>query len=84
MLHLWPEDLKARAAGAFSEDVMEHFFFSEQLYILCQVNWVLKAGGTYRVSMPDLDKLLSFISNCHSGPDEFLHRLLGWIRGRTR
>jgi predicted SAM-dependent methyltransferase len=43
---------------SLSEDVLEHFFYNEQVYILCAMNVALENGGVFRVLMPSLDKLL--------------------------
>ena len=51
-----PEALVGRAAGVFSEDVLEHFFRNEQVYILCNINRVLAADGVARTLMPSLSK----------------------------
>lgn len=58
LLDLWSTKLVNRVNIAFSEDVLEHFFYPEQLYILCSMNRVLQDKGVFRVLMPDLERLI--------------------------
>jgi len=69
LLDIWPTTLNNRLKLAFSEDVLEHFFYNEQSYILCAMNVALERGGVFRVLMPSLDKLLGNYST-FSGPLE--------------
>jgi predicted SAM-dependent methyltransferase len=59
LLDIWPAALEGQADGLFSEDCLEHFFHAEQTYILCNVNWVMKLGGTAKILMPDLPKSIA-------------------------
>src|SRR6516165_8086341 len=38
LLDLWPDELEEKVEGVFSEDCLEHFFYAEQVYILCNIN----------------------------------------------
>jgi predicted SAM-dependent methyltransferase len=58
LLDLWPEDLQKRVEGIFSEDCFEHFFHGEQIYILCNINCVLRPTSVARILMPSLARLL--------------------------
>lgn len=58
VLDRWPDELVGKVSHAFSEDMLEHFFFDEQVYILSQMNRALEPGGVFRVLMPSLDSLL--------------------------
>jgi len=58
LLDYWPKDIKDSIDAAFSEDVMEHFFLLEQMYIFCSMNCALRRDGVYRVLMPNLDSLV--------------------------
>lgn len=62
LLNPWPSCLDGRVEMAFSEDVLEHFFYGEQLYILCSMNVALKDRGVFRILTPDLDKLMRYSS----------------------
>lgn len=62
LLNPWPCCLDGRVEMGFSEDLLEHFFYGEQLYILCSMNVALKERGVFRVLTPDLDKLMSYSS----------------------
>ena len=66
LLNMWPIYLNNKVEMAFSEDVFEHFFLNEQLYILCSMNLVLKENGVFRLLMPDLDKLVNYSLNFFS------------------
>jgi hypothetical protein len=57
LLNPWGAELENRVLMAFSEDVMEHFFYNEQMYILCQMNIALKQDAVYRILMPSVEKL---------------------------
>jgi len=54
LLARWPMALDSRVSHAFAEDVLEHFFFEEQIYLLAQMNLALRPGGVFRVLMPNL------------------------------
>lgn len=60
LLNPWPDSLNDKLEIAFSEDVLEHFFYNEQMYILCSINCALKRNGVFRVLMPDIDRLISY------------------------
>jgi predicted SAM-dependent methyltransferase len=60
LLDLWPQSWVAVADGVFSEDVLEHFFYGEQAYILCNVNRALRRGGVARTLMPSLSRLVDY------------------------
>lgn len=77
LLDLWPDEMAGKADGVFCEDVLEHFFHAEQVYILCNVNRVLRAGGVARVLMPSLARLLDYTANYNPAPSEFLHQTYG-------
>ena len=57
MLDIWPESLRGQVAAVFSEDVLEHFYYPEQLYLLASLNVTLQERGVFRVLMPNLDLL---------------------------
>ena len=58
LLDIWPEDLERAVAGVFSEDCLEHFFLSEQIYILCNINSCLRSGAAARILMPSLERII--------------------------
>lgn len=58
LLDRWPDELAGRVRCAFSEDVLEHFFYEEQSFVLCEMNRALAPGGVFRVLMPDLSGLV--------------------------
>jgi len=60
LLDIWPERLAGQTAGFYSEDVLEHFFLGEQLYLLCSMNYLSRHGAVSRVLMPDIDKLWAY------------------------
>jgi len=77
LLDLWPDALAGKAEGVFSEDVLEHFFHAEQVYILCNVNRALQPGAVARTLMPSLARLVDFSGDYEPTPDEFLHSTFG-------
>jgi predicted SAM-dependent methyltransferase len=77
LLDLWPDEMASTAAGVFSEDVLEHFFHAEQVYILCNVNRVLQPGAVARTLMPSLTRLVDYSTDYKPAPDEFLHSTFG-------
>ena len=77
LLDLWPDELADRADGVFCEDVLEHFFLAEQVYILCNANRVLRRGKVARVLMPSLAKLLDYSASYKPDANEFLHQTYG-------
>jgi predicted SAM-dependent methyltransferase len=77
LLDLWPDAMADTAAGVFSEDVLEHFFHAEQVYILCNVNRVLQPGAVARTLMPSLTRLVDYSADYKPMPDEFLHSSFG-------
>jgi predicted SAM-dependent methyltransferase len=72
-LQPWPDAWPRRVRGALSEDTLEHFFLAEQLYILCEVNRLLDAGGVFRCLMPALDRLIAYCRDFQPRPGEFLY-----------
>jgi hypothetical protein len=77
LLDVWPETSAGKVAGVFSEDVLEHFFRDEQIYILCNVNRALATGGVARTLMPSLSKLVALGADYRPAPDELLHAAFG-------
>lgn len=63
LLDVWPERLASATQGFYSEDVIEHFYMGEQLYLLCSMNYLSEMGATSRVLMPDIDRLWAFRDN---------------------
>lgn len=59
LLGYWPEQVAGRLEAIFSEDVLEHFFLPEQLYILCSANLALRKEGCCRVLMPSSESLVA-------------------------
>jgi len=57
LLDIWPERLAGKLKAFHTEDLMEHFFLSEQLYILASMNFLLQYDGIVRILMPDIDQL---------------------------
>ena len=77
LLDVWPDELAGRADGIFCEDVLEHFFLAEQVYILCNANRALGSGKVARVLMPSLKKLLDYTASYRPDGTEFLHQTYG-------
>jgi predicted SAM-dependent methyltransferase len=77
MLDLWPDALAGQVDGVFTEDVLEHFFHAEQVYLLCNQNRVLKTGGVARTLMPSLPKLVDYGAAFKANPEEILHQAFG-------
>ena len=77
MLDVWPEAMTGTAEGVFSEDLLEHFFHAEQVYILCNVNRVLQPGCVARMLMPSLPRLIDYSTDYAPDADEFLHQSFG-------
>jgi hypothetical protein len=77
MLDLWPDALAEMVEGVFSEDLLEHFFQAEQVYILCNVNRVLQSGRVARTLMPSLPRLVDYSADYRPEPDELLHHTFG-------
>jgi len=77
MLDLWPDALAGVVDGVFSEDVLEHFFHAEQVYILCNQNRVLKPEGVARTLMPSLPKLVDYGAAFKPEAGEILHTAFG-------
>ncbi len=79
LLNPWPSCLESNVEMAFSEDLLEHFFYGEQLYILCSMNVALKERGVFRVLTPDLDKLMSYSSgfSLSRNANDWLVRTMG-------
>jgi predicted SAM-dependent methyltransferase len=78
-LDRWPDAAEGRIAAGFSEDVIEHFFFEEQVYLLAEMNRALVKDGIFRVLMPNLGSLLRVGKGFEGGPerDGFLARWYG-------
>ncbi|MCC6194319.1 MAG: hypothetical protein IT518_07605 [Burkholderiales bacterium] len=77
LLDVWPEAWSGAVEGVFSEDVLEHFFYAEQAYILCNANRVLRPGKVARVLMPSLPRLVEYSTDYQPAPDELLHQAFG-------
>jgi len=77
LLDLWPAQWEGVADGIFSEDVLEHFFYGEQFYILCNANRALRAGAIARTLMPSLQRLVDYGASYEPKPDELLHQAFG-------
>jgi len=60
LLNIWPESLFGKVKAFYAEDVIEHFFLSEQLYILCCMNCLLGEEGLVRLLMPDISQLWTY------------------------
>ena len=76
LLDLWPDAMADTAAGVFSEDVLEHFFQAEQVYILCNVNRVLQPEAVARPLMPSLTRLVDYSATASGCSTRFtLHRM---------
>ncbi len=63
LLDSWPDTLRGWLFTAFCEDVLEHFYFNEQVYILCAMNVALRSDGVFRILMPDLHQLAEYYRN---------------------
>jgi hypothetical protein len=81
LLDVWPQPWSAVADGMFCEDVLEHFFRSEQAYVLCNVNRALRDGGVARVLMPNLDRLIRYGSDFAPAAGDVMHDRFGVDRG---
>jgi len=77
LLDIWPSEMVGKVAGVLSEDTLEHFFLNEQIYILCNVNRALKAGGVARILMPSLAKLIRYSTGYVPTGEELLHATFG-------
>lgn len=77
LLDLWPEKLEQKVDGIFSEDCLEHFFFGEQTYILCNINRALRPTGVARILMPSVAKLVESYSTFGAASGDFLHGTYG-------
>ena len=60
LLDVWPERLAGKLQAFHAEDVMEHFFLPEQLYILASINYLMRQGGLVRILMPDINQLWTY------------------------
>lgn len=80
-LDLWPGELDDQVMGVFSEDMMEHFYYPEQLYILCCVNRVLKKNAVFRVLMPNLDHLVGGLGTFVLKKEDYFFQVAGAITG---
>jgi hypothetical protein len=76
-LDLWPDSMDETAEGVFSEDLLEHFFYAEQAYILCNINRVLRSGKVARTLMPSLPRLIDYCAGYKPDASEFLHQTFG-------
>lgn len=77
LLDVWPDAWPVQARGAFSEDTLEHVFFAEQLYVLCEVNRALRLGAIFRVLMPSLGRLIDYCRDFEPRAGELLHSTFG-------
>lgn len=78
LLDPWPlEQWQAHFAGAFSEDVLEHFFIGEQAYLLCSLNVLLREAGIARILMPSYARLVQRVKELDARPGGFLHDTFG-------
>jgi predicted SAM-dependent methyltransferase len=77
LLDLWPDALAGMVEGVYSEDMLEHFFHAEQVYILCNINRVLQPGGVARTLMPSLPRLVDYSADYKPEPGELLHHAFG-------
>jgi hypothetical protein len=73
MLDPWPASWPTPARGALSEDMLEHVFLAEQLYVLCELNRALAGGATFRLLMPSLARLRNYCRSSTLRPGELLH-----------
>jgi hypothetical protein len=76
LLDLWPEGLANKAYGVFTEDCIEHFYYAEQIYILCNINYALKLSSVARILMPSLARLIETYNNPLTSKS-FLHETYG-------
>ncbi|WP_035067244.1 FkbM family methyltransferase [Nitratidesulfovibrio termitidis] len=60
LLDVWPRRLAGQVAAFYAEDVIEHFYLTEQLYILCSMNVLLRPGGVARLLTPDIGQLWTY------------------------
>jgi len=60
LLDVWPRRLAGQVAAFYAEDVIEHFYLTEQLYILCSMNVLLRPGGVARLLTPDISQLWTY------------------------
>lgn len=78
LLDPWPlDEWRAHFCGAFSEDVLEHFFIGEQAYLLCNLNALLRPGGVARILMPGYTRLVERVRERDARPGGFLHDTFG-------
>lgn len=78
LLNPWPlDEWQGHMDGAFSEDVLEHFFLGEQAYILCNLNCLLKADAVSRILMPSYSRLVESVQRKDARPGGFLHDTFG-------
>ncbi len=74
----WPlEGCQESFDGAFSEDVLEHFYIAEQAYLLCNLNIILKPDAVARVLMPSYTRLVERVRERDARPGGFLHDTFG-------
>lgn len=60
LLNIWPERLSGQLNAFYAEDVIEHFFLSEQMFILASINFLLEEYGLVRMLTPDIAQLWSY------------------------
>jgi predicted SAM-dependent methyltransferase len=77
VLDVWPDEWNGGALGALSEDLLEHFYYAEQLYVLCEINRALRKGAIFRVLMPAIDRLLRYCEDFVPRRGELLHQTYG-------
>lgn len=74
----WPlQEWQEQCEGAFSEDVLEHFFLAEQAYILSSLNCILRPNAVSRVLMPSYQRLVERVRERDARPGGFLHDTFG-------
>jgi len=81
LLDFWPQEMEGKLSAIYSEDVLEHFFYTEQLYILCSANLSLKTGGVCRVLMPNVDGLAAGLHAPSAQSLEFYSKTMGLSTG---
>ena len=81
LLDMWPEAMNEKVSDIFSEDVLEHFFQKEQMYILCAANNALQDGGIFRVLMPSLEYLVESSRTFNEERDWFMVKNFGVATG---
>lgn len=68
LLYPWPSEIHGTVDGVYSEEVLEHFFYLEQMYILCESNLALKDGKIKRVLMPSIERGFEYLDGRKRDP----------------